>query len=648
MNKTTQTIFACIFICIITFSLVYVAQIMARSARMDVTERKLYTLTEGTKNIIHKLTQPITMKLFYAKTAANEGPDGIQFYNEYAAYVKSLLAEYQKISNGKIKLEVIDPRPYSTEEEDALRYGLTGLNITQEERFFFGLVVSTEFGQIKTIEIFKPDRKQFIEYDISSLIESAITREKKRLGILSSLPITGDDDYAARMKQMQGQPATPSWHFVTQLRQQYDVTNFAPDAKEISRIDMLLVIHPKSLSQETLFAIDQYVVTGGKIIVCADPHSIADPAPQGQIQMRMLHKANSDLNTLLNAWGVNIAADTFAADTSMSPFRQITQRSPAQPVIVVMNATQDHVNKDNQISAQLNQLEFIYPGAVVATEGSTSTITPLISTTVSGNTWHATSFDIMGLGRNPDLLKERFTSGTQPVVVAAMVTDTFKSAFPDGITIPAPAPAEGETAKEPEVKTGVTKASEEGVLVVVADVDFLSDQTAFQQMGIFGISVRNDNAALLQNALDQIIGSTDLLSIRSRGNYERPLKVIQDIEAAAEQKTASKVAELQERINGINQKLTSIMTSQNKNDGALINKSIHKEIKKAKLEQIKAQKDLRAVQNDKRVDIESLQNKAKLLCILGAPSLILLFAIILSISNATKRRNHLNTMRIAE
>ena len=296
MNKTTQTIFACIFICIITFSLVYVAQIMARSARMDVTERKLYTLTEGTKNIIHKLTQPITMKLFYAKTAANEGPDGIQFYNEYAAYVKSLLAEYQKISNGKIKLEVIDPRPYSTEEEDALRYGLTGLNITQEERFFFGLVVSTEFGQIKTIEIFKPDRKQFIEYDISSLIESAITREKKRLGILSSLPITGDDDYAARMKQMQGQPAAPSWHFVTQLRQQYDVTNFAPDAKEISRIDMLLVIHPKSLSQETLFAIDQYVVTGGKIIVCADPHSIADPAPQGQIQMRMLHKANSDLN----------------------------------------------------------------------------------------------------------------------------------------------------------------------------------------------------------------------------------------------------------------------------------------------------------------------------------------------------------------
>jgi len=648
MKKTTQTIFACIFICIITFSLVYAAQIMARSARLDITERSLYTLTDGTKNIIQKLSQPITMKLFYAKTAANEGPDGIQFYNEYAAYVKSLLSEYQKISSGKIKLEVIDPRPYSQEEEEALRFGLTGLNITQEERFFFGLVVNTEFGQTKTIEIFKPDRKQFIEYDISSLIESAITREKKRLGILSSLPVAGDDDYAARMKQMQGQPAAPSWHFVTQLKQQYDVTNFPPDTKEISRVDMLLVIHPKALSQETLFAIDQYVVTGGKIIVCADPHSIADPAPPGQMQMRMLHKANSDLNTLLNAWGVNIAADNFAADTTMSPFRQLTQRSPAQSVIVVMNATQDHVNKDNQISAQLNRLEFVYPGAVTATDGSTATITPLVSTTEAGNTWHATSFDIMGLGRNPAILEERFSPGTKPVIVAAMVTDKFKSAYPDGITIEAPAPAEGETAAEPEIKTGVTVATEEGVMVVIADIDFLSDQTAFQQMGMFGISARNDNAALLQNALDQIIGSTDLLSIRSRGNYERPLKVILDIEAAAEQKTANKVAELQEKINGVNQKLTAIMTTQNKNDGALINKSIQAEIRNAKLEQNKAQKELRGVQNEKRVDIESLQNKAKLLCILGAPSLILIFALYLSVSNASKRRNHLNTMRIAE
>ena len=316
---------------IITFSVISICQNVGKGFKADVTEQRLYTLCDGTKAILAKLNQPITMKLYYAKTAAIKGPDQIRYFNNYYEFVKSLLEEYVAASGGMIKLEVIDPRPYSDEEMAAMRYGIKRFPITEEENFFFGLVVQTQFGVEKTIPVFSPNRQNFVEYDISYLIDTAITRQKKRIGILSSLPMMGDDlsPYMARLMQMQGQQPRPAWAFVEQLRQQYEVKGIPTDVNKIEDVDILLVIHPKDFSEQTLFAIDQFVLAGGRTIVFVDPYCLADMPRQPAMQMRTEHNPSSELNKLTVNWGLEMPKDTFAGDRALAHEAELRARTGA-------------------------------------------------------------------------------------------------------------------------------------------------------------------------------------------------------------------------------------------------------------------------------------------------------------------------------
>ena len=226
MNRTIRAIVAIVFVGVIMFCAINIAQNIGRTVRLDVTDQKLYTLSKGTLNILGKVQQPIKLKLFYTRTAVMKAPDQIRFFNSYYYFVESLLQEYAKSSKGMVELVVIDPRPYSDEEAEALRYGIKKFPISEEENFFFGLVVQTQYGVTKTIPFFSPDRQNFVEYDISYLIDTAMARQKKRIGVLSSLPVMGDETtgYMAQMMQMQGQQPKPAWNIIQQLRQQYEVS----------------------------------------------------------------------------------------------------------------------------------------------------------------------------------------------------------------------------------------------------------------------------------------------------------------------------------------------------------------------------------------------------------------------------------------
>jgi ABC-type uncharacterized transport system involved in gliding motility auxiliary subunit len=203
-NRTLRTTIAVVFVLVIIFSAISICQNIGKGLKADVTDQNLYTLSEGTKTILGKLNQPITAKLYYAKTAALKGPDQIRYFNNYYHFVKDLLEEYESTANGMINLEVIDPRPFSEDEAQAMSYGLKRFRVTEEENFFFGLVLQTQFGVDKVIPFFTPDRQNFVEYDISYLIDSAITRQKKTVGILSSMEVTGDQvsGYMAQMMRM--------------------------------------------------------------------------------------------------------------------------------------------------------------------------------------------------------------------------------------------------------------------------------------------------------------------------------------------------------------------------------------------------------------------------------------------------------------
>ena len=211
MDSAVRGIIGVVFVLIITFCAISICQNIGKSLKVDVTEQNLYTLSDGTKEILAKLNQPVKVKLYYAKTAALKGSDQIQYFNNYYQFVKALLEEYASEANGMIDLQIIDPRPFSEDEVQALRYGLQRFPMTEEESFFFGLVVQTQFGVEKVIPLFSPDRQSFVEYDISYLIDTAITRQKTEIGILSSLPVMGSDvsGYMAQMMQMQGQRPKP-------------------------------------------------------------------------------------------------------------------------------------------------------------------------------------------------------------------------------------------------------------------------------------------------------------------------------------------------------------------------------------------------------------------------------------------------------
>ncbi len=400
MSRTIRVILAVIFVLLITFGAISICQNLGKRLKVDVTDQKLYTFSAGTKSILAKLNQPMKLKLYYAKTASMKGPDQIKYFNNYYEFVKSLLEEYVAASKGMVNLEIIDPRPYSDDEVEATRSGLKKFPITDEENFVFGLVVRTQFGVEKSIPFFAPDRQNFVEYDISSLIDTAITRQKKNIGVISSLPVMGEvGDYMAQMMIMQGQQPKMAWTIIEHLKQKYEVKGIPSDTNEINDIDVLLVIHPKHLPVQTLFAIDQFILKGGRTIIFIDPYCYADQqSGQAMMQSDKVSKS-SNLKQFLNTWGLDMPEMTFAGDRQLAPGTSMAASRDSEKIIGFLNLTPPACfNRDNVITAQLNSVRVWFAGALnviaspndVAGEGHIER-TPLIMTTAKGNTFKVAS-----------------------------------------------------------------------------------------------------------------------------------------------------------------------------------------------------------------------------------------------------------------
>lgn len=654
MNRVLRAIIAVVFVAAITFSAISICQTAAKSLRVDITEQRLYSLCDGTKAILAGLNQPLKLKLYYAKTAAMKAPDQIRYFNEYYYFVRALLDEYVRAAKGMVKLEIVDPRPFSDEEAQALRYGLRRFAITDEESFFFGLVLQTQWGVEKTIAFFSPERQNFIEYDISYLIDTAITSEKKRLGILTPLPVMGENvsGYMAQLMRMQGQRPAPPWGIVQQLKQMYDVKEVSTNVDEIKDVDILLVIHPKNLSEKTQFAIDQFVLKGGRAIVFVDPHCIADKPPATQNPYETFsHKTASDLNKLLRTWGLQMPANTFAGDRSLAISGSLRPNQRRDKIIAYLRLISGCFNTDNAISADLNQVRVLFPGVLKEVEpdqaDSNVQLTPLLTTTSRGNSWTVSN---LGELRRPDYptMLSNFTDGTEPVVMAYLATGRFKSAFPDGIEAEDESadkdedePGDEEKATKTRKITGLTEAEEDCAVVVFADVDFIADLVAYRRT-IFGLAVVDDNSTLLLNAIEDLAGSANLISIRSRGNFQRPFTVVDEIEVQAEAETAEEEARINAEIAGFQQELGKILSTSKETEADIIETSILQKKKEVELKIHEAQRRLRGIKMKKRERIEHLGVRLRNFCTLPGPMVTLIIAIVLGIRRAVMRRHHIS------
>lgn len=664
MNTTIRAILGAVLVLVIVFASISICQNIGKPLKVDVTDQKLYSLSAGTKAILAKLNQPLKAKLYYAKTASLKGPDQIRFFSNYYEFVKALLEEYVAASKGMVTLEIIDPRPFTDDEEQALKYGLRRFPITEEESFFFGLVIQTPFGVEKAIPFFSPDRQNFVEYDISYLIDTAVTRQKKTVGVLSSLPVMGDDvsGYMAEMMMRQGQQPEPPWTFVEQLRKQYEVKSVPTDVNDVNDmndVDILLVVHPKELPERTQFAIDQYVLKGGRTIVCVDPYCFADRPPGASMQMAMQQSHSSDLNKLLKTWGLEMPADTFAGDRTLASLASIRANQRPERIIGYLGLTPEAncFDKDNVITAELNQVRFLFSGALKdvsdpneAKEGGPKIQrTPLVMTGSRGNTFTISSpYELMIL--DGQSLMRKFIDGDKPVVMAYLVTGHLKSSFPNGIEVDVPASKEdsSEKAEDPnKPKTvkkhlaGLKEAQQDCAVVVFADVDFISDNMAYQS-SFFGKMIVGDNSTLMQNAVDDLSGSSDLVSIRSRGNFKRPFVVVDEIERQAEAETAEEVDKINMQIAGFQNELQSIVASAQKGQEEVIGSSIVQKKQELELKILQAQRQLRQVKMTRRERIEKLGNELRQANMLGAPAVILIIAIVLGLRRSVRKRHYIS------
>ncbi len=600
--------------------MIYIGSTLFKKVRVDITEEGLYTLSKGTKSILSKLDAPIKLKLYYSKTAANKGTEGLRAFNNHYLYVQELLRQYASNSRNNITLEVIDPRPDTPEEEDAMAYGLKKFNLTETERYFFGLVAENESGTEKIIEFFDPNQKDKLEYDLTKLIYTVLNPQRKNIGVISSLEVMSEDlsPYMAQIMRMQGKEVNDSWIITKMLSEFYNVKKIEKDTKLISGIDSLIIIHPKGFSEETLFAIDQYLIKGGKLLVFVDPNAVSD----GSASMYGGPSSSPDagFKKLMDKWGLELKANTYAGDKYLSGIGRFNPNMPPGRLLALLNCNANCTNEYNDnITSGINHSTFIYPGVLEVKNIEGVTHNPIMSTTSKGNAYTAMGYEL----NNPQTLWNKFSEGSKPVVIAYKAMGRFKTAFPDGVKTKKEKDKKTKDKKEEKVEV-VKESTKENAIIVFSDVDFINDQFAFKNT-FLGMAVANDNSTLFLNSVEALTGDMDLMSVRAKGRVNRSFDVINQIEFEAEKRTADKVKEINASIARFQTELNQLGAKANQGNIALLqNEGIRKKKELARKIAV-LKKELRAVKREGREKVESIGKFFQYVNTLFVPIIIIAF-----------------------
>lgn len=599
--------------------MIYIGTTVLKKARVDFTEENLYTLSNGTKSILSKLDSPIKLKLYYSKTAANKGTEGLRAFNNHYLYVQELLRQYVSNSRNNLNLEIIDPRPDTPEEEDAIAYGLKKFNLTETEKYFFGLVAENEAGTEKIIEFFDPNQKDKLEYELTKLIYTVLNPQKKNVGIISSLPVINEDisPYMSQIMRMQGKEVNDSWVVTQLLKEFYNIKNIKNDTDTISGIDTLVVIHPKGFPEKTLFAIDQYLVKGGKLLVFVDPNATIDKSTQtfGSVSS----SPDVGFKKLMGKWGIELQENTYAGDKYLSGVGRYSPNMPPGRLLALLNCNQNCTAryKDN-ITSGIDNTTFVFPGVLKDKRVDGISYSPIMSTTERGNSYTAMGYEL----NNPKSLWEKFREGRDPVVLAMRATGKFKTAFPDGIK----KSSDDKKTKKEEIVEVINESQKETAIIVYSDVDFLADQFSFKKT-FLGLAAANSNSTLFLNSVEALSGNADLMSVRSKGKINRSFDVINEIEFAAEKRTADKVNEINGSITRFQAELNNLGKNANEANIALIqNEGIRKKKELAKKIAV-LKKELRAVKREGREKVEEIGKFFQYLNTLFVPTLIIAFGV---------------------
>jgi len=605
------------------------------STRLDLTEDQLFTLSDGTREVLANVEEPIDLRFYYSEKFDEIGPD----IARHADRVRELLDEYERLSDGKIRIEVFDPQPFSTEEDLAVSDGLQGLPFDQSgARAYFGISGTNSTDDIDAIGYLAPERSPFLEHDLTRLISNLADPEKPVVAVLTDLPMQGTqfDQY------------TP-WLAIDGMRQFFDVKFLDKEATELPEdISILVVAGAHTIQDELLYEMDQFVMNGGKALIFADPYaeSLALAGPTaGQLPPPGVGQAA--IEPLLNAWGVVVERGDFVANLDDAIRVGFPDPESGQQVAVDYVAWLDlqgaRFSQEDAITAQLQRIVMSSSGAFMLAADAETELEPLIFTTPNSDLMSA--FDI-AQQPNPIALRDKFESMDEVFNLAARLTGNVKSAFPDG---PAEAVLEGieEDAEKDVIRAAHKNASEAPAnIILVGDVDMLADQNWAQVREVAGERVAiptANNADFFINAIDNLRGSQGLVSLRGRGLTIRPFEVIEEMRQEADQKFRAKEQELLGRIAEMEQTIERLQREE-QTTGVLLTAEQQQEVDNFRVEMLDQRRELREVQRSLREDVETLQRDVRLINIWAVPVLIAVLAIILAVVRRVRRARYHRTV----
>ena len=626
----------------IALMLISVNMIAARlfAWRLDLTGERLYTLSRGTQQTLARIEEPITLRFYFSNRLADEVPS----YGVYAQRVRELLDQYVAAAHGKIRLEVYNPLPFSDAEDRAVAFGLQGVPLdVGGEQVYFGLAATNSTDDQQVIAFFQPERERFLEYDLTKLVHSLAFPKKTVVGLISTLPLEGD-----MMAMMRGRPAEPM-AIMEQLQQLDTVKPLAANVDAIPPdVDVLMLVHPQNLSDKTLFAIDQFVLKGGKALVFVDPLSELQASHPSQLNPPGSPTA-SNLERLFKSWGFEVPANTVAGDRRDAQRVGVPgSRGGTRPLdyIAWLNLKIDNLNRTDMITADLSHVMMASSGIIQPIEGAKTTIEPLITT--SPNSMKIPAEKLRGLPDVAGLLAE-FKPDDKRYILAAHVSGTAESAFPDGPSKP-PEPAkpeakEGETAPpSPESAAPASEWLKQSAkpinVVVVADTDMLDDRFWLEKQEFFGQRVlvpTANNGDFVANAIEVLAGGDDLVGLRSRGTSARPFEVVERIQSEAQARYSDKERALQARLKDTQAKLASLTGKDQANAPANLSAEQTKAIEEFRADMVQTRRQLRDVQAALRSDIGRLKTGLEFLDIALIPIIVAAVAIVLGALRLRRR-----------
>ncbi|HWF18720.1 MAG TPA: Gldg family protein [Verrucomicrobiae bacterium] len=590
----------------------------AAKVRVDVTADKLHTLSPGTKKILAHLDSPVTVR-FYCTQGDNAMPPTL---HTYAQHIEDLLAEYQKASQGKLIVKKFDPKPDSEAEDSARLNGVEGQATGPfgSDKIYLGIVIS-RLDEKFVLPWLAPEKERLLEYDISRAIARVVNGKPPVVGIMSALPVFGRA--SDQMMMIKGDRGVEPWAFVSELKKDFILKDVPMTAPRIDDdIKVLLVVHPRDISDATQYAIDQFVLRGGKLIAFLDPHAYFDQRHDDNQPMMIMGDSagKSSLDKLLKAWGLQLDVDKVIADTSFAG--RNTQDGSVMPTLLIV--TRAGIDENEAATSQIDNLVIPFAGAFTGkpVEGINESV--LIKSTPNSELVDS----LIATSASEAILRD-FKPTSVSYALAVHLTGKFKTAFPAGN----PGAVDPAQLKE---------SSGNGEVVLVADTDMLNDQSCIQVRNVMGRRVvrpMNGNLNFVQSLVELFSGDDDLISARSRASMNRPFTRLKDMQTKAGRQWQEKIQALETKERETDRKIKELQMHKDGSDEQklILSSEQQTELQSYEKTRTEANRDLKELRKNLRKDTDSLEFWTKVVNIAAMPALVAFSGLVLAFGKSKRR-----------